>query len=164
MRSVIFLTCFCAAGAIFAQTGQPIDRPSAQEALGSPSFTDKDRYNSYDFCGSPLGIFKKDSVRVRLDLGMRGTWWHERDHGDSLKRSALAWNLPDLLIGKPGIMYVRINYTPTSISDNTRALVSSLPDKRLREYSKWRCEAKDTMATRRLREVKTPGSSWGWRI
>ena len=127
MRSVIFLTCFCAAGAIFAQTGQPIDRPSAQEALGSPSFTDKDRYNSYDFCGSPLGIFKKDSVRVRLDLGMRGTWWHERDHGDSLKRSALAWNLPDLLIGKPGIMYVRINYTPTSISDNTRDFTSGAP-------------------------------------
>ena len=110
--------------AVVAQTAQPIDIASARQAVAMPSFSDRGQYNSYDFCGSPLGLFKKDSVRVGLDLGMRSTSWHESDHGDSLKQSATAWNLPDILIGKPGIIYVRINYTPTSISDNTHGYTS----------------------------------------
>jgi len=111
--------------AVAAQTAQPIDVTSARQAVGAPSFSDWGHYNSYDFCGSPLGLFKKDSARVRLDLGMRSTSWHESGHGDSLKQSATAWNLPDILIGKPGIAYVRINYTPASISDDTHGFVSN---------------------------------------
>jgi len=111
--------------AVHSQTDQPIDRPSALEAVGLPSFTEKAQYNSYDFCGSPLGLFKKDSIRVRLNLGVRSTSWHEADHADSLKQSATAWNVPDILIGKPGIMYVRLSYTPTSIDDYTHRFTSN---------------------------------------
>jgi len=119
MKAKFYLVCGFFAAVAYAQTDQPIDRPSAREAVGLPSFSDISQYNSYDFCGSPLGLFEKDSMRVRLNLGMRATSWHEENNADSLKQSATAWNIPDILIGKPGVIYVRINYAPTGIDDYT---------------------------------------------
>jgi hypothetical protein len=110
----------------FSQTTQPIEVSSSRQAEGSPSFSDRSQYNSYDFCNSPLGLLKRDSVRVKLNLGMRTTSWHEKDNSDSLKQSATSWNIPNIMIGKPGSIYLRLYYSPVNIHDETKTSIDPI--------------------------------------
>jgi hypothetical protein len=116
----IFIFSLTMVIAVFSQTAPSIDIPVSKLSVGSPSFTDRSQYNSYDFCNSPLGIFEKDSFRVQVNCGVRYDSWRAASNSDSLQKTYLAWNVPDIMIGKPKIMYVRINYTPTFISDDSR--------------------------------------------
>jgi hypothetical protein len=116
---IAFIISLAVVFTLFPQTASSIDRPVSKLSIASPSFSDRSQYNSYDFCNSPFGIFEKDSFRVNLDCGFRYDGWHATSKSDSLQRSYSAWNLPDIMLGMPKVMYVRLNYTPTTITDNT---------------------------------------------
>ena len=120
MRFVLCaLTCAAAACAAFDQSPPSIETPAARASVASPSFTDPRQYNSYDFCNSPLGLFEREKSLVQVNLSYRSLALHSASPGDSLRRSSLAWNVPDILIGNPKYAYFRVNYSPTTIADNT---------------------------------------------
>jgi hypothetical protein len=116
---IAFIFCFAVVLAAFPQTASSIDVPVSKLSVASPSFTDRGQYNSYDFCNSPFGIFEKDSFRLNLGCGFRYDGWHAASKNDTLQKTYNAWDLPDIMIGMPKVMYVRLNYTPTTITDNT---------------------------------------------
>ena len=116
---IALIFCLAAVVSVFSQTASSIDVPVSKLSVASPSFTDRSQYNSYDFCNSPLGIFEKDSFRLNLECGFRYDGWHAASKRDSLQKTYDAWNLPDIMIGMPKVMYVRLNYTPTTITANT---------------------------------------------
>jgi hypothetical protein len=125
LRILVF--CLIFAVPAFSQSMSSIDISGQKISLGFPSFTDRDQYNSYDFCNSPLGIFEKDSFRVHVDCDFRSDMWHAAGKSDSLQKSYKAWNVPDITLSKPNIAYLRLYYTPTSISDASRGRKLSLP-------------------------------------
>ena len=47
------------ATAVFSQALTVFDKYNRQTVAASPSFTDPRQYNSYDFFGSPAGLFDR---------------------------------------------------------------------------------------------------------
>jgi hypothetical protein len=117
--STIFFSCFL----LFSQATTVFDKPSNPATVASPSFTAPLQYNSYDFCGSPLGLFDRDSLRLRIGLGTQVIRWHASNNSDSLLSSYTAWNAPNLIIGAPDIFYARLYYTPTTIGSDFPGLL-----------------------------------------
>ena len=102
---------------VLAQTSTAIGESSARLSLGRPTFSDIRQYNALDFAGSPVGLFETESVTVSAAVNLRYLRWHDHNHvADALQKST-AWNLPDLLVGKPQVFYARLNYTPAFIAD-----------------------------------------------
>jgi hypothetical protein len=109
-HAILFVSATC-----FSEASTVFDKPAFPATVASPAFSDPLQYNSYDFCGSPLGLFDRDSLRLRLDLATHLIRWHAAEQNDSLVQRYAAWNLPDLLIGVPNIFYVRLYYSPMTI-------------------------------------------------
>jgi hypothetical protein len=113
------LTCAAAIFAGIDQSSSSTDFPAARASVASPTFSDPYQYNSYDFCNSPLGLFERESSRVQVSVGYRSLQLQGTGANDSLRQSSTAWNMPALLIGKPNIFYMLLNYTPATITEKT---------------------------------------------
>ncbi|MDD5675071.1 MAG: hypothetical protein PHC61_12960 [Chitinivibrionales bacterium] len=113
MRLIIWVFAFATiAGADFFQAAPAINIPASQTPTGQPSFTDRSHYNSYDFLGSPLGLFEKESCSVKLNVDYRSIAWSQAGSREKLS----AWNIPDLLIGSPKTIYMDLYYAPTTLT------------------------------------------------
>jgi hypothetical protein len=122
MRTFIFIALM--AGFSFADLSQSLPScadPAAQIPIGSASFTDFAGYNSYDFYGSPLGLFEKENAHAKVDLGCSYVKWQQESPNDSLKQTGSVWNAPRILIGSPKAVYMQFFYAPVAISDNMRS-------------------------------------------
>lgn len=117
---IIMFSIITVAVADFSQSLPSPNDPAPMTPAGSASFTDPARYNSYDFYGSPLGLFEKENSHVKIDLGYRYDAWHQESPNDSLKQTCSAWNAPRILVGSPKAVYMQLFYAPASITDNTR--------------------------------------------
>jgi hypothetical protein len=119
MRCALWVIASAAATfAGFNQSVPSIESPAASISVASPSFSDQLQYNSYDFCNSPLGLLERENSRVQVNVGLRSLRLKGTGADDSLGRSAQSWNIPDILIGKPQIAYLRLTYSPATIADN----------------------------------------------
>jgi hypothetical protein len=103
---------------LFALAPTLFDRSNSPAAMASPSFSDPAQYNSYDFFGSPLGLFGRDSLKLRIDIGPQMIRWHAANQTDSLVRKYTAWQVPDLLVGVPCIFYIRTYYQPLTMESD----------------------------------------------
>lgn len=120
MRSLIILISL--ASIAFADVSQSLpdaDDPAANAPIGLPSFTDSSRYNSYDFYGSPLGLFEKENSHVKIDMGYRYSNWRQESPDDSVKQTCSAWNAPRILVGSPKAVYMQLFYAPAVMTDNS---------------------------------------------
>jgi hypothetical protein len=116
MRTLIILISFTVAA--FADLSQSLpspDDPAANTRVGSASFTDPARYNSYDFYGSPLGLFEKEHAYIKVDAGSRYIRWHEKTSDDSLNLTGSVLNIPRILIGSPKTVYMQLFYAPSAM-------------------------------------------------
>jgi hypothetical protein len=121
----LMLSCVLLAVTVcFSQATTLFDKLGTRASAASPSFSDPAQYNSYDFCSSPVGLFERDSLRLRLNLGTHLVQWHAPENNDSLAQKFTAWNVPDLLVGVPKIFYVRLYYSPTTINADYPGLIT----------------------------------------
>jgi hypothetical protein len=116
-----FPLCFYLLISGFLNSTAAIDPPIFSRLAASPLFSGPGLYNSFNFCASPLGLLEEDSVRVRLRFNFNQEQWHAYAHADSLLQRYQAWDLPDILIGKPRTAYLALHYAPGTISDDLPA-------------------------------------------
>lgn len=110
---IIFLILF--ALSVFAgvsETSLLTSQSITGQAYGTPRFTDQTAYNEYDFCGSPLGLFEKESSTVRLELAWRTFSLANANSADSGSVSANVPVIPNLTVGKRDNLYIMLNYEP----------------------------------------------------
>jgi hypothetical protein len=107
---------FLSVAAVFPQALTVFDKYNRQVISASPSFSDPNQYNSYDFCGSPIGLFDRDSLRLRLNTGLDLARWGASGNSDSLAQGHTSWSAPDLYIGVPKTFFTRLYYAPTNIT------------------------------------------------
>jgi len=84
--------------------------------MGNPAFTDTTLYNEWNLCGSPLGMLDAENADMRFSLGFKS--YNESGSGDSMSRNAQVASLPDILVGKREVMYLRLFYEPSWLSEN----------------------------------------------
>jgi len=116
MPLLIILLLSCAACAGVSETGLLSGTSLSQRAMGSPTLSDNTAYNEYDFCGSPLGLFEKESTDVRLSLDFRTFSETNSTAADSGSRYSNSFTLPGLTLGKRNVMYVMLDYAPAWLS------------------------------------------------
>ncbi|MBN1131059.1 MAG: hypothetical protein JXA71_18870, partial [Chitinispirillaceae bacterium] len=104
-----------AAAAVFPQAVTVFDKYNNQAVSAAPSFSDPRQYNSYDFFASPAGLLDRDSLRLRLNVGLDLARWGAAENPDSLAQGVTSWSAPDLYIGVPKTFFARLYYSPTSI-------------------------------------------------
>jgi hypothetical protein len=110
---IIFLILFSlSAFAGVSETGLLSSQSIPRQANGSPRFTDQTAYNEYDFCGSPLGLFEKESSTVHLELAWRTFSLANANSADSASVSANVPVIPNLTVGKRDNLYFMLNYEP----------------------------------------------------
>jgi len=86
------------------------------------TFTDVQTYNAASHAGSPLGWLESESTDVELNIGYSYLSAPSvLDHAPSTKR----FYLPRLRVGKPGIAFFGLQYTPQIISSGAS---DELPD------------------------------------
>jgi hypothetical protein len=110
---VLFL--FILAVSAFAgvsETGVLSSQSIPRQAFGPPHFTDQTAYNEYDFCGSPLGLFEKESSTVHLELAFKTFSLSNANSADSFTESANVPVVPNLTVGKRDNLYIMLNYEP----------------------------------------------------
>ncbi|MBD3321022.1 MAG: hypothetical protein GF350_08020 [Chitinivibrionales bacterium] len=110
------LLCVWVLFADFSDTRLAMTSSAARLGAGCPAFSAVESYNSYDFAGSPLGLLEKEDAMVKLGLGTRLVKFGLRDDPDSISYKASSFYVPDLLIGKPGIVYAKLFYMPGPIA------------------------------------------------
>jgi hypothetical protein len=121
---LILLFCFTAFAAV-PESGILTSRAISRETYGTPQFTDPTIYNEYDFCGSPLGLFEKESAAVHIDLAYRSFSLTNAKSADS-GSSASVPVLPNLIVGKRDILYIGLNYEPAWLERKTTDTTLSL--------------------------------------
>jgi len=85
---------------------------------GRPFFTDSALYNSYDFCGAPLGLFEKGSPRLAVDVGYRYAGWGD---GSGHYLSGQSFTM-----GNPDHVFFRVFYGPDILSHKNGGNEASL--------------------------------------
>jgi hypothetical protein len=109
----IFILLLCvSAFAGVSETGLISSRSISRQAYGIPRFSDWTAYNEYDFCGSPLGLFEKESSSVHLELAYRFFSLANAHSADSVSGSANVPVIPNLTVGKRNILYIMLGYGP----------------------------------------------------
>lgn len=111
----ILLLSMTAFGGV-SETGPLSGTDLSQKAMGSPTLSDNTAYNEYDFCGSPLGLFEKESTDVKLSLDFRSLSESNTASPDSGSRYSNSFTLPCLMLGKKNAMYVILDYAPAWLS------------------------------------------------
>jgi hypothetical protein len=119
MPLLIVLLLSCAAFAGVSETGYLSGASLSQKAMGSPTLSDNTAYNEYDFSGSPLGLFEKESTDVRLSLDFRTFSETNSAGADSGSRYSNSLTLPGLTLGKRNVMYVMLDYAPAWQSEGS---------------------------------------------
>jgi hypothetical protein len=110
---IIFLILFSlSAFAGVSETGLLSSKSIPDHAYGTPRFTDQTAYNEYDFCGSPLGLFEKESSTVHLELAFKTFSLSNANSADSFTESANGLVIPNLTVGKRDNLYIMLNYEP----------------------------------------------------
>lgn len=104
---ILFLLLFTfATFASVSETGQIASNTISRLSMGAPTFSDNTTYNEYDFCSSPAGLFEKESLDVRIRFDYRKFTEYNANNSDSANRSADEFAIPDILLGKPHLLYV----------------------------------------------------------
>jgi hypothetical protein len=116
MPLLFILLLSCAGFAGVSETGLLSNTSLSQKAMGSPTLSDNTAYNEYDFCGSPLGLFEKESTDVRLSLAFRSLSERNSTSADSFNRYSNSLILPGITLGKRNVMYVMLDYAPSWVS------------------------------------------------
>jgi hypothetical protein len=120
------LVLACAACGRYLEDGHAIGLSSQRMAYALPAFSDSQSYNSFDHCGSPLGLLEDGQDRVQLELGYRYLKFHDRP--DSIRSAASSFASPVLTIGMPRIIRMRLAYAPMSAYRETKpSPANSLP-------------------------------------
>jgi hypothetical protein len=126
MPLLLILLFSLAACAGVSETGLLSGTSLSQKAMGSPTLSDNMAYNEYDFCGSPLGLFEKESTDVRLSLDFRTFSETGSAGADSGSRYSNSLTLPGLTLGKRNVMYVMLDYAPAWQSEGSVAETRSI--------------------------------------
>lgn len=108
------------------ETGLLTSRTIADEAYGLPLFTMPEANNEYDFCGSPLGIFEKESTSVRCGLEYRTFSLANAKSADSGSESVNVPVVPRVIVGKRDVIYLMLDYEPSWISQKSNDTTLSL--------------------------------------
>jgi hypothetical protein len=112
MPFVFILIVSFSAFAGVSETGLLSSQSISRLAYGAPRFTDQTTYNEYDFCGSPLGLFEKESSTVHLELAFRTFSLANANSSDSASESANVPVIPNLTVGKRDNLYIMLSYQP----------------------------------------------------
>jgi hypothetical protein len=112
MPFVFILILSFSAFAGVSETGLLSSQSISRQAYGTPRFTDQTTYNEYDFCGSPLGLFEKESSTVHLELAYRMFSLSNANSADSFTESANVPVIPKLTVGKRDNLYIMLSYQP----------------------------------------------------
>jgi hypothetical protein len=124
---LIFILLFSlAACAGVSETGLLTGKSLSQKAMGSPTLSDNIAYNEYDFNGSPLGLFEKESTDVRLSLDFRSLSVNNGASPDSANRYSNSLTLPSLTLGKRNVMYVILDYAPAWLSRTDTSIATRI--------------------------------------
>jgi hypothetical protein len=126
MRLLIVLLFSLSAFAGVSETGSLTGKTLSQKAMGSPTFSDNTAYNEYDFCGSPLGLFEKESTDVRISLDFRSLSESNSASADSASRYSNTLTIPGLTLGKRNVMYVMLDYTPDWVSETNNSIATQI--------------------------------------
>jgi len=94
--------------------------------MGSPTFSDYTAYNEFDFCSSPLGLFEKESLDVRILFDYRKYSESNANNSDSANTTADEFALPNILLGKRNVLYVLFNYEPVWQSEKVLSVSKSV--------------------------------------
>jgi hypothetical protein len=121
---VIVLTASCFAGV--AETGLVTSRTVSDQSYGFPLFTVPEAYNEIDFCGSPLGVFEKESGLVHVGLAYRAFSLSNVKSADSGGEFAGVPAIGNLTVGKKNVLYILLNYGPAWLERKSAAGTLSL--------------------------------------
>ncbi len=106
------------------ETGLVSSSTLERSAMGNPLFADTTLYNEWDLCGSPLGMLDAESVDMRFSLGFAS--YNESGSHDSATRNAQVASLPDILVGKKDVMYLRLFYDPSWLSEKSGGIGTAI--------------------------------------
>jgi hypothetical protein len=126
MPLIIIMLLTLSAFAGVSETGLLSGASLSQKSIGSPQFSDPYAYNEWDFSGSPLGLFEKESTDVRLSLSFRSFSESNSNAADSGTRFSNSFMLPNLTLGKRNVMYVMLDYAPAWQSEGTKSETRSI--------------------------------------
>jgi hypothetical protein len=120
---LLFLLASSACAGV-SETGLVTPPAIERQAMGNPAFTDTTLYNEWNLCGSPLGMLDAENADMRFSLGFKS--YNESGSGDSMSRNAQVASLPDILVGKREVMYLRLFYEPSWLSEKSDAAGTAL--------------------------------------